>query len=399
MHITCLYPRSGRLRWLLVSFILGSVLAASCSEAGQRPAAVDLTKVKITLHRSSCEGSCPVYTVTIHSDGRVVFAAAGYVLLPGTHEDRIDPENVAALFAQFQKAGFFNLRSEYALKDTDASAYVLTVDTGQRQKSVKDYLGEGASMPKAVTELENAVDTVAGTNRWLRGTAGLVAWLEGQNFDFQSPEAVELAVLGARGKADEAMVLAMIDRGVPLDSEVSIRKYDTPKPVVAGFDLMASAIRRGQVELFNRLAAAGWLDGMGREQAAQLFVKHGAGCSPALVDAVADAGIDIDAPEPPQGGTALAYVGGAAPCWDVREDHREEARIATARRLLARGADPNHRDRPGRTPLYYALGRPGMMNLLLAHGAERDCAGPGFKKWPQDAPRVPDCVWLHPATR
>jgi hypothetical protein len=160
---------------------------------------------------------------------------------------------------------------------------------------------------------------------------------------------------------------------------------------------MESAIRRGHAGLFNRLAAAGWLDAMGRDQAAQLFVQHGAGCSPALVDAVADAGIDIDVPEPPQGGTALASVAGA-PCWDTAGDHREEARIATARRLLARGADPNHRGSPGFTPLYFARGHPGMMHLLLAHGAERDCAGPGFKKWPV-ARRVPDCVWLHPDMR
>jgi hypothetical protein len=212
MQVTRLFPQSGRSCWLLLAFVLGSFFAASCGKAGQRPAAVDLTKVKITLHRSGCEGTCPIYTVTIHGDGRVVLAAGAYALLPGTHEDRIAPANVAALFAQFKKAGFFNLHSEYVLKDTyDAPEYVLTVDTGQRQKSVTDYLGVAAGMPKAVTELEKAVDKAAGTDRWLSGNAGLVAWLEGQNFDFHSPEAAELAVSGARRSADEVMLLAMID--------------------------------------------------------------------------------------------------------------------------------------------------------------------------------------------
>ena len=114
-------------------------------------------------------------------------------------------------------------------------------------------------MPKVVTELEDAVDKVAGTDRWLRGSAGLIAWLEGQHFDFHSPEAAQLAVSGANRRADEAVVLALIDHGALLDSEVSIPKFPAykPTPVIAGLSLMESAIKRGLVRLFNELPYAG----------------------------------------------------------------------------------------------------------------------------------------------
>ena len=116
---------------------------------------------------------------------------------------------------------FFNLRSAYQVADTvDLPEFVLTVDTGQRHKSVVDYWGEKVGMPKIVTELEEAVDKAAGTDRWLRGSTGLTAWLDGQHFDFHSPEAAQLAA-----RADEATVLDLIDRGVPLDSEVSFPKF------------------------------------------------------------------------------------------------------------------------------------------------------------------------------
>jgi hypothetical protein len=95
------------------------------------------------------------------------------VVLPGTHKDWIAPATVAALFAQFRKAGFFNLRSLYRAEITDGAAYVLTADAGQRHKSVEDYMGRLIGMPKVVTELEDAVDKVAGTVRWVRGTVGL----------------------------------------------------------------------------------------------------------------------------------------------------------------------------------------------------------------------------------
>jgi hypothetical protein len=191
---------SGHSRWLLLSFILGSFFAASCSKAGERPAAADLSKIEITLQRSACRGTCPEYNVTIHGDGRVVFTTETYtgsesavashrqlvaqgVVLPGTHEDWIAPATVAALFAQFRKAGFFNLRNSYRAEITDSAAYVLTADAGQRHKSVEDYTGRMVGIPEVVTELEDAVDNAAGTVCWVKGTAGLIAWLEGQHFD------------------------------------------------------------------------------------------------------------------------------------------------------------------------------------------------------------------------
>jgi hypothetical protein len=247
-------------------------------------------------------------------------------------------------------------------------------------------------MPKVVTELEDAVDEVAGTERWLKGT-GLIAWLEGQHFDFHSLEAAELAVsaygnvllvLMDRG-AYEAMVLALIDRGAPLDSEVShpgilplkLARDDSgvakrlaefpeyKKTVVAGVSLMESAISHGQLRLFNKLAAAGWVDRVGKKRASQLFALWAAGCSPAMVDAAADAGIDIDQPETPRGTTALANLGTSFPC-----GNREADKDATAKRLLARGANPNRRDSLGHTALYYGVYELDMVNLLLAHGAE-----------------------------
>jgi hypothetical protein len=398
MYAACFFPshttflsRSGHSRWLLLSFILGSLLAASCSEAGDRPAAADLSKSGITLQRSACLGTCPEYKVTIHDDGRVLFTTETYtgpesavashrqlvaqgVALPGTHEDRIAPATVAALFARFRKAGFFNLRSSYRAEITDSPAYVLTADAGQRHKSVEDYMGRMVGMPKVVTELEDAVDKVAGTDRWVRGTAGLIAWLEGQHFDFHSPEAAQLMVSGANRRADEAMVLALIDHGAPLDSEVSIFPAYKPTPIVAGLSLMEGAIRRGLVRLFNELVADGWLDRLGRKRATEVFAQSGAGCSPAVVDAAADAGVDIDEPEPPrpnaaydqpQGKTALANV------TTSRCNHVQAAdRVATARQLLARGANPNHRDSSGHNALY-GVSDPDMVNLLLAHGVER----------------------------
>ncbi len=100
-------------RWLLLFFILGSC------KADDPPTAADLSKIEITLQRSACFGVCPAYKVTIHGDGLVVFTTElrpdepasalfaatekreGMVFL-GTHEDRIAPGTVAALFGHHE---------------------------------------------------------------------------------------------------------------------------------------------------------------------------------------------------------------------------------------------------------------------------------------------------------
>jgi Domain of unknown function (DUF6438) len=379
---------------VLAAFLIISLPIVSPCAVGAEPKAIDQSKVAITLERSACFGPCPVYKVTIHGDGRVIFTTATEpvdqvdevhrrfaqsdgVLLPGTYEDRISAADVAALVEKFQAARFWKLRNAYRTPVTDSPTYVVTFDTGKSRKTVIDYVGGQSGMPHSVTELEEAVDRVAGTDRWVRGTPGLLPWLERTGFDFHSGKAAELAVSAAFGEGAEETVVGLIDRGVPLDGNAVASGSWSASAIVpaksAGILITESSIKRGQAKLFGRMAAAGWLQRMGKGNAAQAFAQYAAGCSPQLVDAVADAGIDIDAggqrnadnsPDSPQAKTALAELAGSYAC-----EGREADRVKTAERLLARGANPNSRDSVGRTPLY-GVESLDLLNFLLQHGAD-----------------------------
>lgn len=349
--------------------------------------------VTISLSRSACYGLCPNYTVVIHGDGRVrfstdvkavsgadavfrQFAPSQGVLMPGMHEDRIPPQSVLELLAQFQHAGFWRLKDRYVAMATDNPRQIITLEVDGRRKQVTDYLGTEVGMPHSVRDLEEAVDRVAGTARWVNGNAALISWLARQRFDFHSAQASELAVAGEQGNADEAMVLALIDHGASLDVPVD----DSPFPrkpaggyELAGALLIKATIRRGHARVFQRLAEEGWLVRWGKAKAVEEFAEQAAGCSPDLVDAVAATGIDIDAAEHPvamgdlqgpQGLTALNELGATYVCAS-----NEDARVQTARRLLAHGANPNHRDSDGHTPLY-EVENLGLLNLLLTNGAD-----------------------------
>ena len=346
-------------------------------------------KVEISLTRSACYGACPAYEVTIHGDGLVHFTTGGGpvdevdkvhrqfsrmrgVLLMGTHEDRIGPEAVQALLKQFEAVDFWQLKDEYRTFVTDNPTQVLSLTVGERRKSVIDYVGTEAGMPKAVRDLEAAVDRAAGTERWVKGTSALIAWLERTHFDFHSNQAAVLAVDGESMRADEATIMALIERGAPLDQTV-LPPAPMPGPIeLAGVDLIQATIGNGHAQVFARLAKDGWLERLGKAKAEERFAEVAAGCSPAMVDAAADAGLDIDFPsaitgdslDESQGKTALAELNSAYAC-----GQDESARLHTAERLLARGADPNHRDSKGRTALY-GVDTLELLNLLLAHGAD-----------------------------
>ena len=163
---------------LVISFPIAPSSAVGAAKA------IDQSKVAITLERSACFGPCPVYKVTIYGDGRVVFTTATEpvdpvdevhrrfaqsdgVLLPGTHKDKVSADAVAALIQKFQAARFWSLRAAYRTPVTDSPSYVVTFDTGKSRKTVTDYVGEQSGMPHTVTELEEAIDQVAGTDRWV----------------------------------------------------------------------------------------------------------------------------------------------------------------------------------------------------------------------------------------
>jgi len=375
---------------VLLGTVFGSALVFFLTVCHAEPPDDELAATTIRLERTECFGTCPAYTVTIQGDGRVRFTSPvddvktgrrpsfeyRNVVLPGTHEDQIPVAAVAALARQFHDTGFWRLRDVYQAEVTDSSSQIITLTVGTRRKTVRDYVGTEVGMPVAVRKLEDAIDQAAGTDRWVRGTVELIPWLEKTGFDFHSRQAINLAVAGEEMEASEGLVATLVDRGAPLetaiDDDLVIGRNKAMRDF-AGIALIKAAVKRGHAKVFTRLVAGGWLDRWGKEPASQTFAQNAAGCSPSLVDAMAAAGIPIDTATPvvdtlssyeSSGVTALSALSNSYAC-----DGNEEARVATASKLLEKGANPNHRDSLGQTPLY-GVENLQLLDLLLAKGGD-----------------------------
>lgn len=376
---------------MLLGMAFGSILMLFPAMCSAEPPKSELAATTISLERSACFfGTCPAYTVTIQGDGRVRFSSpaddadAGRrslflppnIVFPGTHEDQIPVAIVAALVQRFGDVGFWKLRDRYVAKVTDNPSQVITLAVGSRRKSVLDYVGTKAGMPMAARKLEEAIDQAAGTDRWVRGMVELLPWLERTGFDFHSRQAAHLAIAGEEAEAPEELITALVDRGAPLDLAVDADLAVGPAnaaPDIAGIALIKASVKRGHAGVFAHLVAAGWLDRWGKQAASQAFAENAAGCSPSLVDAMVAAGVLIDAATPAvdtqesyesSGVTALSALSNSNAC-----GNDEQARVATAQKLLEKSANPNHRDSLGHTPLY-GVQNLKLLDLLLARGGD-----------------------------
>lgn len=142
-----------------------AVFALTACAAAQTPATEG--PVEIRLNRTVCFGFCPDYTVTINGEGEVRYEGRRFVDAVGVRTATIPREDVARLLARFDEIGFDNLRDSYRGQMTDLPTYTISLTRNGRTKTVVDYAGTSVGMPRAVRDLQQEIDRVAGTSQWV----------------------------------------------------------------------------------------------------------------------------------------------------------------------------------------------------------------------------------------
>ncbi|HJT82480.1 MAG TPA: DUF6438 domain-containing protein [Chthoniobacterales bacterium] len=117
----------------------------------------------IELRRTACFGTCPVYAVTIFSDGRLRYEGSQFVKVKGIKTKTIPIADFERLVSKINAIHFFELKPAYRGNVTDLPTTIVTVTRGESPKTVEDYLGA----PKGLRELEQLIDTVANISVWV----------------------------------------------------------------------------------------------------------------------------------------------------------------------------------------------------------------------------------------
>ena len=133
--------------------LAAALLITVCRSAGSTPAddtdAVRMEDVMITIERTPCFGTCPVYTLSLTGGGVVTFNGVRFTRTTGQAMDTVPVDSVAALMREIQAAGYFSLKDNYTpsqpdacgMHHTDAPSVTTSVKTGTQSKQIMNYHG------------------------------------------------------------------------------------------------------------------------------------------------------------------------------------------------------------------------------------------------------------------
>ena len=179
------------LKIIILSIILQIFLTLSWAQPSViKPSRVDSNKSRITkknnadtiitLKRGKCYGTCPVYKVEIHGNGKLIYEGINYVKLEGQVTAELTKEQLHELISEINKAKYFTLRNSYVNERdgctsivSDRSWVYTTIQIKRRRKSIKHYVGchEGSNQfsldLQRLKRLEDKIDEIIKIDQWI----------------------------------------------------------------------------------------------------------------------------------------------------------------------------------------------------------------------------------------
>lgn len=178
------------MRWLAMA--VSGVALASCAPNGALPGIKDRSTLSIVLVRSG-----PHYAVEIKGDGTATYCGVHFVDQVGERTRHVSEASLFELVERFHELNFFDLRNEYVANKLHSPMYTVVIRYDGKEKVVVDEVGEEVGMPAAVTDLQDAIDRVAGTSEWVGvGSRGFASeWPKCGTKYFNPPEPMPPAPL------------------------------------------------------------------------------------------------------------------------------------------------------------------------------------------------------------
>lgn len=122
----------------------------------------------ISLERTACLGTCPVYTVQVDESGIVRYQGEMHVATHGTRMAKIPLADVMSLMNELLEAGFMEMTWGCPQLSTCSSTAITIMRIDGREKVTRHYYGcEGDEVLEVLTKLEARIDEVLGTATWI----------------------------------------------------------------------------------------------------------------------------------------------------------------------------------------------------------------------------------------
>lgn len=107
-------------------------------------------EIIISLQRTACFGTCPIYKIEILSDYSGIYTGTKFVKNIGVLKFQLTTEDVNKILDYATKINFSKLKDEYSKPITDLPTTYIKI----KNKKIKDYAGA----PKELKNLEILID-------------------------------------------------------------------------------------------------------------------------------------------------------------------------------------------------------------------------------------------------
>lgn len=106
----------------------------------------------ISLQRTACFGTCPIYKIEIYTDGSGIYTGTRFVKNIGVSKFQLSKTDVNKILEFANKIGFSKMKNEYSEPITDLPTTYITIN----RKTIKDYTGA----PEELKKLEELIDQI-----------------------------------------------------------------------------------------------------------------------------------------------------------------------------------------------------------------------------------------------
>ena len=104
----------------------------------------------ISLQRTACFGTCPIYKIEIFSDGSGIYTGTRFVENIGVTKFSLSETQLNLILTKAEAIGFTNMKEDYSEPISDLPTTFIQI----KNKRIRDYTGA----PKTLKNLENLID-------------------------------------------------------------------------------------------------------------------------------------------------------------------------------------------------------------------------------------------------
>ncbi len=108
----------------------------------------------ISLERTPCYGTCPIYKMEIFSDGSAFYHGERFVDKMGDFQFTVSKETINYILKRAEEIGFFEMEDKYTGNITDLPKTITFIKSEKAEKKIIDYY----NAPKILKEFESLVD-------------------------------------------------------------------------------------------------------------------------------------------------------------------------------------------------------------------------------------------------